>query len=89
MSEADAQLRLRVPFVEKAEIELKKIGLELVVRVGTHKRNIILPAAMAPYRPREAKFSDEALTIGFTREEHAGRAEANGRSATTATHQKV
>ena len=34
MDGVSAELRLRVPFVEKAEIELKKIGLELVVRVG-------------------------------------------------------
>ncbi|MEX0993403.1 MAG: ArsA family ATPase [Solirubrobacterales bacterium] len=87
MSEADAQLRLRIPFVEKAEIELKKIGLELVVRVGPYKRNIILPSAMAPYRPREAKFSNDALTIGFTRDELAGQAEANGRSTITASQQ--
>jgi arsenite-transporting ATPase len=64
-------LRLRVPFVEKAEIDLKKIGLELVVRVGAHKRNILLPSALASFRPREAKLEDGALRIRFAHGDHA------------------
>jgi arsenite-transporting ATPase len=71
MSEGTAELRLKVPFTEKAEIELKKVGLELVVRVGPHKRNIILPAALAPYRPRGARFDAGALTVTFERPEEA------------------
>ena len=56
MTNGTAELRLKVPFAEKADIELKKIALELVVRVGNHKRNIILPSPLASYRPREARF---------------------------------
>src|SRR5687768_12818200 len=33
-----ATLRLAIPFVEKADIELRKIGLEVIVRVGGQKR---------------------------------------------------
>jgi arsenite/tail-anchored protein-transporting ATPase len=62
-----ATLRLPIPFVEKADIELKKIGLEVVVRVGPQKRTIILPAAMAAYRPRAARFEDGALQVVFER----------------------
>jgi arsenite-transporting ATPase len=62
-----ATLRLPIPFVEKADIELKKIGLEVVVRVGPQKRTIILPAAMAAYRPRTARFEDGALQVVFER----------------------
>jgi arsenite-transporting ATPase len=69
MADGGAELRLRVPFAEKADIELKKIGLEMVVRVGTHKRNIILPAPLAAYRPREARFEDGVLTVRFERAE--------------------
>src|SRR2546430_938116 len=47
-----ALLRLAIPFVDKADIELKKIGLEVVVRVGAQKRTIILPPALAAYRTR-------------------------------------
>jgi arsenite/tail-anchored protein-transporting ATPase len=62
-----ATLRLKVPFTDKAKIELKKVGLELVVRVAEHKRNIILPPALAPYRPQGARFDNGALTVTFER----------------------
>src|SRR5205807_10529304 len=60
---------------EKAEIELKKIALELVVRVGGHKRNIVLPSALASYRPKEAKFERGSLTVIFEQEADRGQAE--------------
>jgi arsenite-transporting ATPase len=69
MANGSAELRLRVPFVEKADIELKKIGLEMVLRVGTHKRNIILPSPMASYRPREARLEEGQLRVRFERAE--------------------
>jgi arsenite/tail-anchored protein-transporting ATPase len=62
-----AVLRLPIPFVEKADIGLKKIGLEVIVRVGGHKRTIILPQAMASYRPRSAQFERGALSVRFDR----------------------
>jgi arsenite-transporting ATPase len=64
-----ATLRLPIPFVEKADIELKKIGLEVVVRVGGQKRTIILPPALQPYRPQSAQFEDGALSIKFEKVE--------------------
>ena len=77
-----AELRLRVPFVEKAEIDLKKIGLELIVRVGGHKRNIVLPSALASFRPREAKLDGGTLRIRFARQDgHADRASMPAREA--------
>jgi arsenite/tail-anchored protein-transporting ATPase len=62
-----AILRLPIPFVEKADIGLKKIGLEVVVRVGGQKRTIILPPSLAAYRPRSAQFEDGALSVHFER----------------------
>ena len=62
-----ATLRLAIPFVEKADVELKKIGLEVIVRVGPQKRTIILPPTMAAYRPRGAQFEDGALSVTFER----------------------
>src|SRR5665809_5160 len=44
-----ATLRLAIPFAEKADIGLQKIGLEVVVRVGSQKRTIILPPALAEH----------------------------------------
>jgi arsenite-transporting ATPase len=62
-----ATLRLPIPFAEKADIDLKKIGLEVIVRVGGQKRTIILPPAMASYRPRTARFESGALEVHFER----------------------
>ena len=67
-----AQLRLELPFADKGEISLKKIGLELVVRVDGHKRTMILPAALDGYRPAGARFDDGALEVSFDGPGRAG-----------------
>ena len=64
-----ATLRVALPFAEKGDIDLKKIGLEVVVRVGGQKRTIMLPPSLASYRPRGARFEDGALEVTFEREE--------------------
>jgi arsenite-transporting ATPase len=60
-----ATLRLDLPFASKGDISLKKIGLELVVRVDGHKRTIMLPPALSSYRPGAASFDDGALEVKF------------------------
>src|SRR3954466_2536 len=64
-----AQLRLVLPFAEKADIVLKKIGMEVVVRVGSQKRTIVLPQALAAYRPSGARFEEGALNVTFEKEQ--------------------
>jgi arsenite-transporting ATPase len=58
-----ARLRLALPFASRGDISLKKIGLELVVRVDGHKRTIMLPPTLAEHRPVEARFDDGALQV--------------------------
>ena len=70
-----ATLRLPLPFADKGDIDLKKIGLEVVVRVGGQKRTILLPPSMADYRPRGARFDDGALHVTFERQEAHDRVE--------------
>jgi arsenite-transporting ATPase len=60
-----ATLRLELPFAEKGEISLKKIGLELIVRVADQKRALLLPPALEDYRPTGATFTDGALHVTF------------------------
>jgi arsenite-transporting ATPase len=60
-----AELRLDLPFTGKGDVSLKKIGLELVVRVDGHKRTIMLPGALAGFRPASASLADGALVVGF------------------------
>src|SRR3984957_3569354 len=61
-----ALLRLALPFADKGDISLKKIGLERVVTVDEQRRTIMLPPAMAAMRPGAATFEDGALEIRFS-----------------------
>jgi arsenite-transporting ATPase len=60
-----ARLRLELPFADRGDLDLKKVGAELIVRVGPHKRTMLLPGALAGYRPSGAVFEDGALLITF------------------------
>jgi arsenite-transporting ATPase len=60
-----AELRLDLPFVSKGDVALKKIGLELVVRVDGYKRTIVLPGALAGFKPTSAKLAEGSLVVGF------------------------
>ena len=64
-----ATLRLSIPFVEKADIGLKKIGLEVIVKVGGQKRTIILPPALAAHRPSAARFERNSLEVVFEKDD--------------------
>jgi arsenite/tail-anchored protein-transporting ATPase len=61
----EACLRLDLPFADKGDISLKKIGLELVVRVDGHKRTLLLPPALGDFRPSGAAFEDGRLQVTF------------------------
>jgi arsenite-transporting ATPase len=60
-----ATLRLELPFAAKGDLSLKKVGDELVIRVGPHKRTLLLPSALSGYTPSGAAFDDGALNISF------------------------
>jgi arsenite-transporting ATPase len=61
-----ASLRLPLPFADKGDLALKKVGDELVVRVGAQKRTILLPPALSGYRPSGASFDEgDVLVIRF------------------------
>jgi arsenite/tail-anchored protein-transporting ATPase len=65
LEDGRAELRLDLPFVSKGDVALKKIGLELVVRVDGHKRTIVLPGALAGFKPTSAKLAGGSLVVGF------------------------
>jgi arsenite/tail-anchored protein-transporting ATPase len=60
-----ATLRVSLPFAQKGELDLKKIGTEVIVRVGAQKRTIMLPPALAAYSASGARFEDGTLEILF------------------------
>jgi arsenite-transporting ATPase len=65
LGEDTAELRLDLPFVRKGDVQLRKIGLELVVRVDGHKRTIALPGALAGFEPTSARLAGGTLVVGF------------------------
>ncbi len=65
VDESGARLKLALPFADKGDITLKKIGLELIVGVGGQKRTISLPPALAAFSPTGATFEDGALEVRF------------------------
>jgi arsenite-transporting ATPase len=71
VDEHEARLRLALPFAEKGDISLKKIGLELIVGVDGQRRTIMLPSALAGFQPSAATFEDGALEVTFSDEQRA------------------
>jgi arsenite-transporting ATPase len=65
VSDDGARLRLKLPFAQKGDISLKKIGPELIVGVDGQRRTIILPPALAGLQPAGATFEDGALEVSF------------------------
>ena len=58
-------LRLHLPFAAKEEINLNRVGDELIIRLGNFKKAIILPRAFALLEPKKAQFQGEDLVIDF------------------------
>jgi arsenite/tail-anchored protein-transporting ATPase len=58
-------LRLAVPFADKGDVSLKKVGDELVVRVDGRKRTVVLPPALAALKPAGAALDGGALVVRF------------------------
>ena len=73
VSSQEARLRLWLPFSRKGDISLKKIGLELVVRVDGQKRNIMLPSALTDFQPTAATFAGGALEVRFDAAQRTAR----------------
>ena len=58
-------LELYLPGIAKDQIQLSKTGDELNVRIGNHRRNMVLPQALAALQPSGAKMEDDYLKIKF------------------------
>src|ERR1700694_5834378 len=57
------EVQVKLPFAVKGEVGLFKKGDELVVEVGTLRRHIGLPTAMAGLSPGRAKLENKVLTV--------------------------
>ncbi|NET50967.1 MAG: arsenic-transporting ATPase, partial [Merismopedia sp. SIO2A8] len=65
--QTDEQYSLEVylPGIPKDKIELSKTSDELNIRIGNHRRNLVLPQALATLQPSGAKIEDDFLKIRF------------------------
>jgi arsenite-transporting ATPase len=61
----DYWLELHLPFTEKGEIHLMRKGDELIIRVGTIKRHLVLPHILAKQEPKGAKLENGILQVRF------------------------
>jgi arsenite/tail-anchored protein-transporting ATPase len=61
-------LSLRLPFVSREDMDIHRRGEELHVKVGSYKRNLILPQSLQRLDVREATFRGEHLDILFGRQ---------------------
>ena len=68
-------LMMRLPFVDRDDLDIHRKGDELFVRVGSYKRNLVLPHALQRLDIRQARFVEEGLEVRFA-EKEAGRAGA-------------
>lgn len=58
-------LEVYLPGVPKNQVELSKSGDELNIRIGNHRRNLVLPQALAALQPAGAKMEEDYLKIRF------------------------
>ncbi len=67
-------LTVLLPFVGKGDINVTRVGAELVVNVGDRRRTILLPRSLAGRELTRARFEDDLLKISFAEPpEAAGR----------------
>ena len=64
-SKGNYRLKLKLPFIEKQDVDLNKISDELIVRVGSFKRHILLPRQVAASKVVSAKLDGQYLRIYF------------------------
>jgi arsenite-transporting ATPase len=58
-------LLMHLPFVSREDMDIHRRGEELYVRVGTYKRNLVLPHTLQRLEVRGANFVGDHLEIAF------------------------
>ncbi len=58
-------LALKLPFTSGEEIKLMQTGDDLIVEVGWHRRNIVLPTSLARYTAGDAVMVGDSLEVTF------------------------
>lgn len=58
-------LSLKLPFTSQEDIKLMQTGDDLIIEVGWHRRNIVLPTSLARYSAVDAVFVGDNLEVTF------------------------
>jgi arsenite-transporting ATPase len=58
-------LRIALPFADKDDMELGRHGTELLVRIGPHRRSIVLPDALSRRQVVGAAMVEGHLNVRF------------------------
>ena len=63
-------LTMKLPFITKEDVELNKLNDELIVRVGSFKRHLLLPRQVAASKSVKARLDGQHLCIHFIGDDH-------------------
>jgi arsenite-transporting ATPase len=61
-------LSMRLPFVDRTDLDVFRKGEELYVRVGPYKRNLLMPQILQRLDVQEASFVDDRLEVLFAKD---------------------
>jgi arsenite-transporting ATPase len=64
----DYVLSMRLPFVDRSDLDVFRKGEELYVRVGPYKRNLLMPQTLQRLEVQEASFVDDRLEVLFAKQ---------------------
>ncbi|MFH1351943.1 MAG: TRC40/GET3/ArsA family transport-energizing ATPase [Pseudomonadota bacterium] len=73
--DGEYRLMLKLPFIMKKDVELTKLSDELIVRVGSFKRHLLLPRQVAASKSVKARLDGQHLFIHFKGEDYGERKE--------------
>ena len=68
--DGEYRLLLKLPFVSKGDVEINKVSDELIIRLGSFKRNLLLPRQVAASKSVKARLEGETLCICFKGDGH-------------------
>jgi arsenite-transporting ATPase len=58
-------LSVQLPFTERDDVQLGRVGDELVLTVGPHRRALVLPDSLVRRDVAGARFVDDRLVVEF------------------------
>jgi arsenite-transporting ATPase len=75
----DYIMSIPLPLVEKGDVDLLQKDDELIIKVGSFKRDIMLPRMLSGMRTKGAKFEEDCLLLTFSPVPKKKEATTNGR----------